>query len=294
MATKRSPYLLSNPFAHLKGSLRTTAAVNDTVSRFSDLKASGKMFASEVAAALVDKDPSKWDFFLKRWFFVEELNKEKTKVYEQVIGQLIELLDKTLKSRGEKFTRQDLEMQHPAYLQLKQMEAQVDDLFLQSTKGAMFSTLAKYLPVSSSMFPPTNPLLSIDMNRMFDDVDAEEVLKFPFDRKMSILTRCKLGSEPSWQKTCVVEGIEKERSREGHRPEDASYSEVNRVIQGLIQSAETADTQLKKNSYVDSAIDIAFRKKKLTPSYLSRATSFVTGRGGKNKTRRRKRNRFRK
>jgi hypothetical protein len=67
------------------------ARVNDLYSRITSLDATAKMFLAEGAATFAAGDQGSLDFFAKRWFFIEESNRAKTAVYEEVIDQLIEL-----------------------------------------------------------------------------------------------------------------------------------------------------------------------------------------------------------
>jgi hypothetical protein len=301
------PYLRRT--AQTNVNVKNLARVNDLYSRITSLDATAKMFLAEGAATVAAGDQGSLDFFAKRWFFIEESNRAKTAVYEEVIDQLIELLNEYLEKEGRRFSNKDLLEQNDSYRAVKSLEKDADSILGQmslskiytSAKGIVLSMLSMLGQPKMQEVREIHPVL---ITSRYEELNSEKLLKYSYDGKLAMLMNCTAeGGTYRWQNTCYDQ-VKKQQEQLGRREEASKLLEESRSrLNGLIESINEASTQRQKNAIVDTALEIAFPGPSLAPQNRSRPGTFTerisrslgfsspTERGGKRKTRRNKRRR---
>jgi hypothetical protein len=282
------------------------ARVNDLYSRITSLDATAKMFLAEGAATFAAGDQGSLDFFAKRWFFIEESNRAKTAVYEEVIDQLIELLNEYLEKEGRRFSKEDLLQQNDSYRAVKSLEKDADSILGQRSLSKIY-TSAKGLVLPMLGQPKMREVREIHpvlITSRYEELNSEELLKYSYDGKLAMLMNCTADQgKYNWQNTCYDQ-VKRQQEQLGRREEASKlFAESRSRLNGLIESIDEASTQRQKNAIVDTALEIAFPGPSLAPQIqsssgnlferFSRRIGFSspTERGGKRKTRRQKRRR---
>jgi hypothetical protein len=247
--------------ALINSNVETIAKVNDITDRGTALVATAGNFARELIGVVkADKGTEDFDFFMKRWFFVESMNRNKTVVYETIIKALMEALNKSLMESGRTYSMLMLEQQFPSYSQLDRLEK--NETFsishFSSKLNGKLSSFTKSLTDLMHVKPIGQPteIVTKDIATDHAKLSCDEVLQFPYERKLEILKRCLPNKyAKNWNKSCRATAEMKQPGlKDGKASNDLYSAELLRILDQI----EHAPRQLDKNYLLDFAIEQAY------------------------------------
>ena len=276
LAERNRPSWMQGLFSYTPTSVRTTAQSGDLYSRFNSLPYTATQFVAEAVVLCKDKNPDALNFFMNRWFILENMSRTKTEVYEDVISKLVDALNDSLKLSGKKYSKEMVAQDHVKYFELLIDEAYVNDLSNQSASqitgsavDSIQSNISKGIKKIIDLFYGTErvAIRPRNINIHHKDNYSDDILTYPYARKLEFLKKCKeyvgpSGGAPTYSHACTAE-----------YNKIAPEGNLQEYIDKTLANIKDDLSQIDKNTLVDVAIHHLYPPKPPPPPSIMEQTA---------------------